>query len=548
MPRPASRRARPLFAALAGAALLVACAPEGDSAGDAPIVIELEGEAGMGDGGTVDLGVDDVDEGEAGDMLADAGQRDVSMPDVVEPEPACIGTQCDPTLCAPMNPTGECPPGATCREGACIRVDWQPGPFDGAALARDLEAVWAAVDENYAAFGAKALDWDAVRETYLDRLAQVSSRAEGIWTIVEMVAELGDGHTYALDPETCARSRPYVQNVSELGACLAEDDDGVFVYDARPDNRTGLEVGDRLVGIDERSAEDALRDRLAQPRCTISASSEAMARLVALHSLLYRGRAGETLHVERVVGGRVEALDLVATLEDGFRRCDGRIEPPGLIDYGAGVRAGPLRGGAFYIWFPFFGSFDAGGALVDGPILVALRRAMEDARAARGLVLDLRSNGGGYPSVYTALASWLYSEETPLFGCRNKTGPGPDDFGRPYTLTAFPDPALTYAGPVAVLVNARTFSAGDFTSGFLGWTGRAATFGEPSGGGFGSAGAVDPGNGWTVGVNTTECFDLDGTLREGNPPPVDVPVGATPEAAIDGVDAVLEAALDWLVD
>lgn len=543
MPLEMTRRAHPLFAALVGAALLVACAPEGDSASDAPIVLDLGDDTGMGDADP-----DEADQGEVSDMRADAGPRDVSMPDVVEPDPACIGTECDPTLCAPSNPSGACPPDAICREGACIRVDWEPGPFDAAALARELEAVWAAVDESYAAFGAKALDWDAVRAAYLDRLAQVSSRVEGIWTIVEMVGELGDGHTYAFDPGVCATALPYVQNVSELGACLAEDDGGVYVYDAEPDNRTGLAIGDRIIGIDGRSAEDALRDRMAQPRCTISASSPAMARLAALHSLLYRGRDGETLHIERVVDGRVEAFDRVAMREDSFRRCDGRIEPPGLVGYGAGVRAGPVRGGVFYLWFPFFGSYDADGALVDGPILDALRRAMEDAREARGLVLDLRSNGGGYVSVYTALASWLYSEETPLFGCRNKTGPGPDDFGQPYTLTAVPDPTLTYAGPVAVLVNARTFSAGDFTSGFLGWTGRAAIFGEPSGGGFGSAGAVDPGNGWSVGVNNTECFDLDGTLREGNPPPVDVAVHTTAEAALVGVDSVVEAAIDWLVD
>lgn len=426
-------------------------------------------------------------------------------------------------------------------------VDWEADPFDAEALREDLLSVWAAIDANYAAFGSKDLDWDQVREVYLARLSTATSREEGIWTIVEMVGELGDGHTYAFNAEFCASQLPYTRGVSDLGACLARDDAGVFVYSALPNNPTGLRVGDRLMAIDSRSAEDALRDRLAQPRCTISASSEAMAQLQALHSLLYRGRDGELLRMRRQTDEGARVVELTAQRSTALVSCDGRLEPPQLVDYGAGVRGGVLRGGVFYMWFPFFGSFDADGALVDGPILGALRSAFEDAQSAAGLVIDLRTNGGGYPSVYTAIASWLYGEERRLFSCRNKTGPDRDDFGPVYPITTFPDPSLDFGGPVAVLVNARTFSAGDFTSGFLGWTGRAIALGEPSGGGFGSAGSVELGNGWGVGVNNTECFDLDGTPREGNPPPVDITVGLTAEAAIAGEDPVIEAAIDALL-
>ncbi len=531
-PSPGHRVHR-IGAAAVWACLLCACVAEEQPAANPPIVLEPRADA-------------IIDDAEASDAGAGPDDPDTSAADAALDAVACIGSSCDETLCSPENPFGDCPAEATCRGGACVVVDWQPEPFDRDAIERDLETIWARVDENYAAFEAKTLDWPSIREIYRARLAQAMSRAEAIWIIVQMVSEIGDGHTFAAEIESCATALPYVQNVSDLGACLDEDEAGVFVYDAQPGNRTGLQVGDRLIGIDGRSAEDAVRDRLAQPRCTISASSPAMARRAALHSLLYRGRDGELLHIERAVDGRAERIDLVAAREDALRGCDGRIEPAGLADYGAGVRAGRLGDDAFYIWFPFFGSFDARGALVDGPILESLRSAMRDALDAPGLVLDLRSNGGGYPSVYTALASWLYFEETPLFGCRNKIGPGRDDFGQPYTLTAFPDPSLGFDGPVAVLINARTFSAGDFASGFLGWTGRAATFGEPSGGGFGSAGTVDAGEAWSVGVNTTACFDLEGTLREGNPPPVDFPVGPTAAAAAEGRDAVIEAALDWL--
>jgi C-terminal processing protease CtpA/Prc len=403
------------------------------------------------------------------------------------------------------------------------------------------------VDAQYAALSAKTVDWQALRGEFLARLDLVNSNGEGIWTIVEMVAALGDGHTYAVNDAACGAARPYVAGVSDLGACLEEDALGLFVYSASPDNPTGLKVGDRLWGINGRSAEDALRDRIAQPRCTISASSPAMARRAALHSLLYRGRDNERLRVYRPNGGEFEALELVAQRTTALTNCDGRIVPPGVSSYGAGVVGGALEGGVFYLWFPFFGSFSAGGEFVDEPILQALRAAFEDAQQAPGVVLDLRTNGGGYVTVYLALASWLYPDVTELFTCRNKTGPGPNDFGQPYPLTSFPDPTLTYEGPVAVLVNARSFSAADFTSGFLSWTGRAASFGEPSGGGFGSGGGGAIGNGWSVGVNNTECADLEGNLLEGNPPPVDFSVTHSATKAIAGKDAVIDAAVEWIL-
>ena len=138
--------------------------------------------------------------------------------------------------------------------------------------------------------------------------------------------------------------------------------------------------------------------------------------------------------------------------------------------------------------------------------------------------------------MHNALASWLYDAPTVLFY-------GGDDRGNRYPYEVFPDPTLQLDVPVAVLVSARSFSAADFTSGFLIQTGRA--FGQPSDGSFGGGGAADAGD-YTLGINTYLALDLDGQPWEGRPPAVDVALRSTIADFQAEEDTVLNAALEWL--
>jgi C-terminal processing protease CtpA/Prc len=102
---------------------------------------------------------------------------------------------------------------------------------------------------------------------------------------------------------------------------------------------------------------------------------------------------------------------------------------------------------------------------------------------------------------------------------------------------------LHYDGPLAVVVDARSFSSADFTPMWVQATGRGVLVGAPTGGGFGngSTGAGLPA-GYLVGVNDILCEDLDGNLLEGSPPAVDVALTLAREDVRAGVDTLLEAA------
>ena len=156
----------------------------------------------------------------------------------------------------------------------------------------------------------------------------------------------------------------------------------------------------------------------------------------------------------------------------------------------------------------------------------------------------MRANPGGYVSIYVELAAGVSAEPIGLYRCRSKVGPGRNDYTERFEFYSEPDGDLQFNGRLAVLASARSFSAADFTTQWLGATGagRARVFGAPTGGGFGSGPATDLGDGWTAAINNFDCINAAGEPLEGNPPPVDVPVTYTREDLAAGVDTVVEAA------
>lgn len=433
-----------------------------------------------------------------------------------------------------------CPAGRVCVEdGACI-VDLDPGePAVDAVL--DFDAIWTFYDESYGAFPAKEVDWGAVRDTFRPRVEAATTDFAAAWEIARSVAALGDGHTAAYPDALCASDPGFSFALSNVGACVVETGGEMVVYERV--EGSGFEPGDVLVSLEGRTVEQALKDLERQPRCFLSASTPAQDRANRVASLLLRPTDEATITVRR--GGEEVALQL-APAPLGDLSCDGRIGLPDEQELGPEVSTAVTEGDVLLIRLARFGTYDP--EFVDGPVLDALREAFERADDHAGVILDLRGNLGGYVSLYMALASWLFPEPTPLFRCRTKDGPGHEDHGAPFEQIAEPDPSLQVEAPLAVLVDARSFSASDFTAMWIQATGRGVTVGAPSGGGFGNGTLGDPvAEGYTLGVNDILCEALEGQLLEGHPPAVDIPVEQDPADARDGIDTIIAAAEAWVL-
>ncbi|HWD04991.1 MAG TPA: S41 family peptidase [Amycolatopsis sp.] len=86
-------------------------------------------------------------------------------------------------------------------------------------------------------------------------------------------------------------------------------------------------------------------------------------------------------------------------------------------------------------------------------------------RSLRGLVLDLRVNGGGADPLGLAVAARLTNAPHFAYAKRARDDPGdPARFTRPQPVFVHPAPGPRYTGPLAVLIGALDVSAGETTT------------------------------------------------------------------------------------
>lgn len=153
------------------------------------------------------------------------------------------------------------------------------------------------------------------------------------------------------------------------------------------------------------------------------------------------------------------------------------------------------------------------------------------ARGATGIVVDLRSNGGGYPETVAYLAGRLLGDKAVKLSEVTYR-----DHHRQWWTPDLPAGTAVPAGiPVAVLVSGRTFSSAEALAYHLQARGRATIVGEPT------PGAADHVTDIRLAATVTGelpigyCTDsVTGTNWEGH--------GVTPEvdcAADDAIDAAL---------
>ena len=149
---------------------------------------------------------------------------------------------------------------------------------------------------------------------------------------------------------------------------------------------------------------------------------------------------------------------------------------------------------------------------------------------AEALVFDMRNNGGGYLSELTEMLDFLLPEG-PIFISRDRVG----------NEEVTQSDAACVDLPMAVLVNANTYSAAEFFAAELQEQGVAVIVGEPtSGKGYSQQTFALP-HGGAMAISTGAYFTGSGTSLIGTGLTLDREVYLTDEG-----DAQLEAALDLL--
>lgn len=429
---------------------------------------------------------------------------------------------------------------------------------------------WNDVNRNFGLFHKLDFDIDDFRARYRPEVEAGVSRGRFAAIMNHFGYRLDDLHTYVWD--NVVRSTPMNKGVplhvigqwgtnQRFGALLTPlADSTVVVYRVAPNHPLGLELGDLVLGYDGMAWKD-IYPKLMEAELPLflnsvngsSPSSHLHYHLQAagLNWHLFdtidilKYSTGDTLHFDtNLLAGQSVTLWGRETMDI-----------PGVVwpDRSAGDRVswgiveGTRVGYVYVTSWSFTPQF-------------RIREQFEEAIDSLmhhvptdGLIIDLRFNTGGGALAREGL-QLLFNEVTPTVGFDKRNDPTdrlsmqPDPSRLEANLIIQADPTTYYDKPIAVLMGPGSISAGELESMRLSFHPRARIFGKPAAGGNSGSDFISLGdNDWFASRASGPLYLVPGRVYMAHTSfQPDEYVWFDRDDVANGIDTVVEAALDWI--
>lgn len=398
-----------------------------------------------------------------------------------------------------------------------------------------FDAAWRVLRDNYVAETAARVDWEALRAELRPRAERAASEDDVRVVVREMLERVGQSH-FAILPAPVA--------TAIAGSTVRPEDVGTLGFDVRllgqamvvsrvdpqgPAAKAGVRAGWTLTRVGGRALDGPLSSLGDAP------PNVRGFRAWALGTALLRGQAGEDadlgfldashkpvsrLLVRAPERGQPVKLGHLPTL---FARLEDR-----RVDRG-GRAIGVI---AFNVWMT--------------PVSRQFDEAMDRLRDVSGIVIDLRGNPGGVLTMVMGLSGHFVSEGVNL-GTITTRDSSLRLVANPRLVGAAGQPVKPFTGPVAVLVDDGSYSASEIFSGGMQAIGRARVFGTQTAGGALPAVLERLPGGDVLQYAIGDFVTANGQRIEGRGVVPDQLVQPAREDLLAGRDAILDAALDWIV-
>ena len=390
-----------------------------------------------------------------------------------------------------------------------------------------FNAVWQTVNDEYfdPTFG--GMDWSAIGDEYRQKLSSVTDD-NTFWVDVinPMLWELGASHMAALPPELAYLIEPMTFATGSLGLDVRPIDGLAVVsgvVEGSPADEAGLRPGFVVTSVDGWTLEDAIMSAKATP--PLNEQHARAAPVQELRSRLY-GEPGDEVAIGFLdANDEPQRVDLTFVERTGLA-CSTELAPsapPACAE----LEVRRLEGGIGYLRFSGFL-----GGILDGVL-----RALEDLRDAPGLIIDLRGNPGGVLFVRQTIASHLVGRRE-VFMIYQYRG-----YREPMFLDEVPDP---YPGEVVILVDELSASSSEEFAGSQQALGRATIIGTRTAGSCLTANFISLPHGGVLVYANSLPQTPDGRVLEYNGVVPDIVVSLDRAELLQGIDAQLQAALDFL--
>lgn len=191
------------------------------------------------------------------------------------------------------------------------------------------------------------------------------------------------------------------------------------------------------------------------------------------------------------------------------------------------------------IGYIYCGSFSS--ALGDGNISQAMLYLAE----CKGLIVDVRQNGGGDLSNADKLASHFTNKKLLVGYMSHKTGPGHQDFSDLQEIWLTPSDGVRWQKKTVVLTNRSCYSAtNDFVKSMMQCP-NVTILGDQTGGGSGMPFSSELPNGWSIRFSACPIYDVNKNHTEFGIQP-HIKVDMKTEDLLKNQDTLIEYARDFL--
>ena len=168
-------------------------------------------------------------------------------------------------------------------------------------------------------------------------------------------------------------------------------------------------------------------------------------------------------------------------------------------------------------------------------------------KECKGLIIDVRENGGGSLTYSDRIASRFLKEKITVGYIKHKTGPGHTDFSELYPIELSPSKRVRWLRPVVVLTNRHSYSATNDFVNKMKLLPHVTIMGDRTGGGSGLPFNSELPNGWSVRFSASPMLDVNKQDTEHGIEP-DIKVSLTSDDLLKGKDTLIEEAIKVLME
>lgn len=195
-----------------------------------------------------------------------------------------------------------------------------------------------------------------------------------------------------------------------------------------------------------------------------------------------------------------------------------------------GMKYRTLADSVGYIRLESFATSPSGSTINDVLLLLS---------GCKGLIIDLRDNGGGLMTAAQNLAEH-FADSTRIVGyMRHKTGKGHNDFSPMEAQTIRPSGGVRWLRPTILLTNRSVYSAANEFVKYMKCFPQVIVVGDSTGGGAGMPFSGELPNGWAVRFSACPMYDKQGR---------DTEFGIAPDYQVGLLDADVSRGKDTIID